>query len=471
MKTTMASGWSRETWRAESCPQSTRKLFEMPVPRCGSRITRTSSPARSRPIAASSGVDIESPVTSRVRRRRFGAGRAPSWAGSNASGVTGGTPPRASVTVATVKASRASSRGSGESQEVAWSATVASGSWSAIQPAGFPTASTTSRPTPGGICSPARRTAAPAKRTSRSAAMLTAMIPSRARKRRRPCSSKRLMRLSSGTSEAEVDERSDTLAGHRRPHEEDQHGEPGPERRGPDLLDPDLEALDRPLGQQLQADHGNDREHDRHAPQGRRPRDDEPGEEAAGELQALRAEQDPAEDDEVERHEPPQPARGSQAPAERVLGDQADAVERPPQHERPRRALPPAAEHHRDEQVAVRLRAAAPVAAGRDVEEVAQEARQRHVPAAPEVAEAGGPVWTAEVLGEDIPHEQRQAYRDVGVDREAAVDLPRVAVRGQPAVQPRKHLRDREHRVDHGAGQVVGDHHLLHEPQPDQRDA
>ena len=57
--------------------------------------------------------------------------------------------------------------------------------------------------------------------------------------------------------------------------------------------------------------------------------------------------------DQVERDEPAQPAGRSQAAAQRVLDDQADAVERAPQHERPRRAVPEAAEHHRDHQVAV----------------------------------------------------------------------------------------------------------------------
>ena len=38
MKTTTASGRSCATWAVESSPQSTRAEFEIPVPRCGSRI-------------------------------------------------------------------------------------------------------------------------------------------------------------------------------------------------------------------------------------------------------------------------------------------------------------------------------------------------------------------------------------------------------------------------------------------------
>src|SRR4051794_28745963 len=100
----------------------------------------------------------------------------------------------------------------------------------------------------------------------------------------------------------------------------------------------------------------------------------------------------------MEGDEPAQPTGGVYASAEGMLDDQAHAVERSPEHERPCRSVPEAAEHHRDEQVAVRLHAPAAAAAERDVEEVTQEARQRHVPASPEVAESRGSVRAAEVL-------------------------------------------------------------------------
>ena len=121
-------------------------------------------------------------------------------------------------------------------------------------------------------------------------------------------------------------------------------------------------------------------------------------------------------------------------------------------------------------QVAVREQAAAPVAAERDVDEVAQEARERHVPAPPEVAEAGRAVGAAEVLREDVAHQQREADRHVGVAREVAVDLRRVGVGGQRDVRARVRLRDGEHGVDDRAREVVGDHDLLHEAEADQRD-
>ena len=92
----------------------------MPVPRCGSPITRTSSSTSSRPTSESSGVAIESPVTSSVCSWRFGAGGAPIRAGSKASAVTGDTAASPPVTAAVaVNESRASSLESGDSQAVA----------------------------------------------------------------------------------------------------------------------------------------------------------------------------------------------------------------------------------------------------------------------------------------------------------------------------------------------------------------
>ena len=67
MKRTTASGSSSEAWLVESLLQSTRPVLEIPVARCGSRVTWTPEPwsASLRAISMSSGVDSESPVTSR----------------------------------------------------------------------------------------------------------------------------------------------------------------------------------------------------------------------------------------------------------------------------------------------------------------------------------------------------------------------------------------------------------------------
>src|SRR5436190_1596045 len=48
MKTTTPSGWSSRTWVTARRPQSTSAVFEIPVARCGSRITFTPASASRR---------------------------------------------------------------------------------------------------------------------------------------------------------------------------------------------------------------------------------------------------------------------------------------------------------------------------------------------------------------------------------------------------------------------------------------
>ena len=91
-----------------------------------------------------------------------------------------------------------------------------------------------------------------------------------------------------------------------------------------------------------------------------------------------------------------------------VVDHQVDAVQPAPDHEGPAGAVPQPAEQHRDHQVGVAARRAAPVAAERDVEVVAQEARQRDVPAAPEVDDVDRLVGAVEVDREaDVEHQRR----------------------------------------------------------------
>src|SRR5581483_6797409 len=96
---------------------------------------------------------------------------------------------------------------------------------------GLPSASRMSRLTPELACSPALWTAVPSTRSSTSAATSTAMIPSRAWKRREPVASKRSIRLSSPATEGNVN-------GGRVPPSSPQgepHAPPNPVRRRPRL--------------------------------------------------------------------------------------------------------------------------------------------------------------------------------------------------------------------------------------------
>ena len=86
------------------------------------------------------------------------------------------------------------------------------------------------------------------------------------------------------------------------------------------------------------------------------------------------------------------PADAGSAPARNWrVHDQEQPVQPAPQHEVPRRAVPQPAQQHRRHQVDIAPRLAAPVAAQRDIDVVAQETAQRDVPAAPELADVAPP--------------------------------------------------------------------------------
>src|SRR5579863_9363077 len=97
-------------------------------------------------------------------------------------------------------------------------------------------------------------------------------------------------------------------------------------------------------------------------------------------------------------------------------------MKRAPAHEGPGRAMPEAAQQHRDHEVAVTPPIAG-VAAHGNVEVVAQPARERDVPPAPEVLETERAVGLVEILREAESKQRRNADRDVGVGAEIAIDL------------------------------------------------
>src|SRR5690606_39271907 len=77
------------------------------------------------------------------------------------------------------------------------------------------------------------------------------------------------------------------------------------------------------------------------------------------------------------------PANGERLPA--MIDDEHQPMRCPPEHEGPCRPMPETTKRHGDEEVRIAPQLAAPVAAERDVEIVAQKARQRHMPAPPEI--------------------------------------------------------------------------------------
>ena len=112
-----------------------------------------------------------------------------------------------------------------------------------------------------------------------------------------------------------------------------------------------------------------------------------------------------------------------------AMKDQPRPVKRAPGDEGPRGAVPETTYEHREEEVAIGAEARAVVSAEGDVEVVAQPAREREVPAPPEVGDGDGGVGAVEVLRELVAEEARAAVGDVGVGGEVEIDLHGVRVR------------------------------------------
>src|SRR5207237_7724010 len=96
------------------------------------------------------------------------------------------------------------------------------------------------------------------------------------------------------------------------------------------------------------------------------------------------------------------------------------AVNGPPHHERPVRAVPQPAQDHGQQKIPISLPLAVPVAAERDVEVIAQPRAEADVPAAPEALQARGEVRLAKIDHEVEAEELRASARDIDVYSEIA---------------------------------------------------
>ncbi len=185
------------------------------------------------------------------------------------------------------------------------------------------------------------------------------------------------------------------------------------------------------------------------------------------------AEEDPADDDAQENElaveTPPHHCRVRGDPAarfERVEHDEHRAMPRPPDHEEPCRAVPQAAEQHRDHEVAVLPESPAAIASERNVQVIAQPERERHVPAPPEVARIGGLVRAVKILGKANGKEMAEANGHVGVAGEIKVDAERISQYRGPAPDKAEILSGAKgipHRVDR-RGETIGEDQLLGHP-------
>src|SRR5438094_7176655 len=110
--------------------------------------------------------------------------------------------------------------------------------------------------------------------------------------------------------------------------------------------------------------------------------------------------------------------------------------------------MPQPTENHGDREVAVRRPGATLTATEGDVEVVAQPAREADVPAVPELLQARRLVRRIEVLRQRVAEQERGADGDVGVAREVAVDLQRVAVDAGERLGTAEPIRPIEDAID-----------------------
>src|SRR5690606_33828226 len=109
----------------------------------------------------------------------------------------------------------------------------------------------------------------------------------------------------------------------------------------------------------------------------------------------------------------------------RLVQRERQPVNGPPNNEGPRGTMPKPAEEHRERQVAIGGEASASISAERDIEVVAQPARERDVPATPEVRDVTRKGGEAEVLHQLDPEQAAEPARHERVAAEVSVDLQR----------------------------------------------
>ena len=117
--------------------------------------------------------------------------------------------------------------------------------------------------------------------------------------------------------------------------------------------------------------------------------------------------------------------------AEIFVKGKCRAVHAAPEHEVEARTVPKPAEEHGDDEVHVLPNLSLAVAAKRNVDVVAYPGRERDVPAAPKVGDAGAAVGGVEVDGEVETQQQGNAYGHVAVAAEVTIYLHGIAIDAQ----------------------------------------
>src|SRR5262249_40017952 len=139
-----------------------------------------------------------------------------------------------------------------------------------------------------------------------------------------------------------------------------------------------------------------------------------------------RAEENPAAEHEERGQRPTDGARKTPtAPCPGAVESERDAMKAAPGDEGPVGAVPEATEQHREHDIESLPSAAPPVPTEWDVEIVAEKAGQRHVPAAPEIADRLCAVGRVEVDGQAKSEHPGKTDRHIRVAGKIEVDLQR----------------------------------------------
>ena len=191
------------------------------------------------------------------------------------------------------------------------------------------------------------------------------------------------------------------------------------------------------------------------------------GEKTEGVGQGLAAEKDPADHDDEQglgllegwpESLPPLFQSGA-------FHNQKETVIEAPEDEGPTRPMPEAAEEKDEEQIQECPDCSLSAAAERDVEVVAEPARQGDMPSPPEFADRAGDIRVVEVFREMKTKESAYANGHVRIAGEIKVDLQGVAERGQPGERGGEFPAGQGKDLVGDQGQGVGQQHLFAKPQ------
>ena len=105
-----------------------------------------------------------------------------------------------------------------------------------------------------------------------------------------------------------------------------------------------------------------------------------------------------------------------------------------PAHERPVRTMPNATHEHHEEKVEVHATRRYAVATQRNVQVIAEPARERNMPALPEVRNADRAIRAVEVAREMEPEHKAKTNRHIRIRREVKVNLEHVGKRAPPTI-------------------------------------